>query len=110
MISDFKARNQPIIFYNTHSSVLDTFLGANVEEFTVVHSLEELHNHLHSLICNTSDTEECHRLRNETGAGDVNINNVHNPTYGEGTTEDPPIYNEISIISNSQSPGNGTTA
>ena len=47
MISDFKARNQPIIFYNTHSSVLDTFLGANVEEFTVVHSLEELHNHLH---------------------------------------------------------------
>ena len=47
MISDFRARNQPIIFYNTHSSVLDTFLGANVEEFTVVHSLEELHNHLH---------------------------------------------------------------
>ena len=47
MITDFKSRNQPIIFYNTHSSVLDTFLGVHVEDFTVVHSLEELHNHLH---------------------------------------------------------------
>ena len=47
MITDFKARNQPLIFYNTHSSVLDTFVGANVEEFVVVHSLEELHTNLH---------------------------------------------------------------
>ena len=46
MISDFKSRNQPLIFYNTHSSVLDTFLGVNVEDFTIVHSLEELHQHL----------------------------------------------------------------
>lgn len=47
MISDFKSRSQPIIFYNTHSSVLDTFLGVNVEDFTIVHSLDELHSTLH---------------------------------------------------------------
>ena len=46
MISDFRARGQELIFYNTHESVLDTFVGANVE-FNVVHSLEELHSCLH---------------------------------------------------------------
>ena len=53
MITDFKSRNQLIIFYNTHSSVLDTFLGVHVEDFTVVHSLEELHNHLHGKFATT---------------------------------------------------------
>ena len=46
MISDFRRRNQPIIFYNTSPSVVDTFLGVNIEEFVVVHSLDELHEHL----------------------------------------------------------------
>ena len=42
MISDFKMRGQELIFYNTQESVLDTFVGANVE-FNVVHSIAELH-------------------------------------------------------------------
>ena len=46
MISDFKSRNQTIIFYNPHASVLDTFQGVSVEDFTIVHSLDELHHHL----------------------------------------------------------------
>ena len=46
MITDFRKRNQPIIFYNTSPSVIDTFLGVNIEEFVVVHSLEELNEHL----------------------------------------------------------------
>ena len=46
MITDFRRRNQPIIFYNTTPSVIDTFLGVNIEEFVVVHSLEELNEHL----------------------------------------------------------------
>lgn len=46
MISDFKAREQPIIFYNTASSVVDTFLGVNMDEFVVVHSMEEMYEHL----------------------------------------------------------------
>ena len=63
MISDFKSRNQPIIFYNTHSSVLDTFLGVNVEDFTIVHSLEELHQHLHSrLHCEFETTDSRRQL------------------------------------------------
>ena len=46
MITDFRRRNQPIIFYNTSPSVIDTFLGVNIEEFVVVHSLDELNEHL----------------------------------------------------------------
>ena len=48
MISDFRSRSQPIIFFNTASSVVDTFLGVNIEEFVVVHSVEEMNNHLRS--------------------------------------------------------------
>ena len=48
MVGDFKSRNQPIIFYNTHTSVSDTFVGINVDDFTIVHSLEELYQNLHS--------------------------------------------------------------
>ena len=47
MITDFRNRNQPLIFYNPLASVLDTFVGANIEEFVVVHSLDDLNNHLH---------------------------------------------------------------
>jgi len=50
MITDFRRRNQPIIFYNTTPSVIDTFLGVNIEEFVVVHSLEELNEHLRGLM------------------------------------------------------------
>jgi len=50
MITDFRRRNQPIIFYNTSPSVIDTFLGVNIEEFVVVHSLEELNEHLRGLL------------------------------------------------------------
>ena len=49
MITDFRRRNQPIIFYNTTPSVIDTFLGVNIEEFVVVHSLEELNEHLRGM-------------------------------------------------------------
>ena len=48
MISDFRKREQPIIFYNTSPSVVDTFLGVNIEEFVVVNSNEELLSHLRS--------------------------------------------------------------
>ncbi len=48
MISDFRSRGQPIIFFNTASSVVDTFLGVNIEEFVVVHSVEEMTQHLRS--------------------------------------------------------------
>jgi len=50
MITDFRRRNQPIIFYNTSPSVIDTFLGVNIEEFVVVHSLDELNEHLRGLM------------------------------------------------------------
>merc|ERR1712223_1270223 len=50
MITDFRRRNQPIIFYNTSPSVVDTFLGVNIEEFVVVHSLDELNEHLRGLM------------------------------------------------------------
>ena len=46
MITDFKRRNQQIIFYNTSSSVIDTFSGVNMEEFVIVHSVEELNEYL----------------------------------------------------------------
>ena len=46
MITDFKRRNQQIIFYNTSSSVIDTFSGVNMEEFVMVHSVEELNEYL----------------------------------------------------------------
>ena len=46
MITDFKRRNQQIIFYNTSSSVIDTFLGVKMEEFVMVHSVEELNDYL----------------------------------------------------------------
>ncbi len=61
MISDFRKRNQPIIFYNTSPSVVDTFLGVNIEEFVVVHSLEELYDHLSELL---EDPEHNQRLMN----------------------------------------------
>ena len=48
MIGDFRKRSQPIIFYNTSPSVVDTFLGVNIEEFVVVNSNEELLSHLRS--------------------------------------------------------------
>ena len=46
MISDFRARNQPIVFFNTTDSVVNTFLGVNIEQFVVVHSNEELLAHI----------------------------------------------------------------
>lgn len=52
MISDFRGRGQPIIFYKTSASVADTFLGVNIEEFFVVHSYEEMLQHLTMLMCN----------------------------------------------------------
>ena len=48
MISDFRSRNQPIVFFNTSASVVDTFLGVNIDEFVVVHSNEELLAHIRS--------------------------------------------------------------
>jgi len=48
MISDFKTRGQPLIFYNTQSSVLDTFTGA-IGDFLVARSSAELHSTLHAL-------------------------------------------------------------
>ncbi len=42
MIADFRKRNQPIIFYNTTQSVMDTFLGVKIEEFVFAHSPEDL--------------------------------------------------------------------
>jgi len=85
MISDFKSRSQPIIFYNTHSSVLDTFLGVNVEDFTIVHSLEELHNHLHALIGNPNESSEYDRLRSVSNPTDIN---VHVPGDARTSIED----------------------
>ena len=49
MITDFKRRNQQIIFYNTSPSVIDTFLGVNMEEFVMVFSVEEINEHLRGL-------------------------------------------------------------
>ena len=49
MITDFKRRNQQIIFYNTSPSVIDTFLGVNMEEFVMVCSVEEINEHLRGL-------------------------------------------------------------
>ena len=46
MISDFRGRNQPIVFFNTTDSVVNTFLGVNIEQFVVVHSNEELLAHI----------------------------------------------------------------
>ena len=49
MITDFKQRNQQIIFYNTSRSVIDTFSGVNMEEFAMVFSVEELNEHLRGM-------------------------------------------------------------
>ena len=135
MITDFKSRNQPIIFYNTHSSVLDTFLGVHVEDFTVVHSLEELHNHLHGKFTTTlskfdvnkiiyllignilqwSDYDFvlvliCNASDSEEGQGLRNVSdrrsNDHINVPGDDTTHD----NSISIVSSLHSPVNGTTS
>lgn len=76
MISDFRARGQELIFYNTHESVLDTFVGANVE-FNVVHSLEELHNCLHDMLCRDPETGHLNcphsRSTSESGGGDSEL-------------------------------------
>jgi len=48
MISDFRVRNQPIIFFKPTSSVADTFLGVNMDQFVVIYSEEELEEHLAS--------------------------------------------------------------
>jgi len=58
MITDFRSRNQPIIFYNTSPSVIDTFLGVNIEEFVVVHSLDELNEHLRGLMGHDEEAAE----------------------------------------------------
>jgi len=58
MITDFRRRNQPIIFYNTSPSVIDTFLGVNIEEFVVVHSLDELNEHLIGLMGHNEEAAE----------------------------------------------------
>jgi len=57
MISDFKMRGQELIFYNTHESVLDTFVGANVE-FNVVHSIAELHECLNVVLHRDPETAQ----------------------------------------------------
>ena len=49
MITDFKRRNQQIIFYNTSPSVIDTFWGVDMEEFVMVFSVEELNEHLRGM-------------------------------------------------------------
>ncbi len=50
MISDFKKRNQAIIFYNTAPDVQSTFEGVRIKDFHVVHSFEELLEHLQELL------------------------------------------------------------
>jgi sodium-independent sulfate anion transporter 11 len=55
MISDFRSRNQPIVFFNTSASVVDTFLGVNIDEFVVVHSSEELLAHIRTLIAQNDE-------------------------------------------------------
>jgi anti-anti-sigma regulatory factor len=57
MISDFRSRNQPIVFFNTSASVVDTFLGVNIDEFVVVHSNEELLAHIRTLIAQNDEEE-----------------------------------------------------
>ena len=49
MITDFKRRNQQIIFYNTSPSVIDTFFVINLDEFVMVFSVEELNEHLRGM-------------------------------------------------------------
>ena len=55
-----------------------------------------------ALICNVSEAGECHRLSHES---DEEVININVPSENSnGVCENPPDYNEISIISNSESP------
>lgn len=46
MISDFKKRKQPIIFFNISPKVVDIFMGVKIHDFKIVNSYEELYDHI----------------------------------------------------------------
>ena len=46
MMSDFRRRNQSIVFYNPCISVAETLRGVSLEEFVVIYTEPELHQYI----------------------------------------------------------------
>lgn len=88
MISDFRRRGQPIIFYNTCTSVADTFLGVNHEEFVIIYSEEELYQHI-TTICSEDEVAESTPPESDQSDGGGAVGPATNPTQREDRKSPP---------------------